>query len=157
MGQRGVREVGADPRSTRRAARRGGAAGASSPLCCLRNAWSYLLSNTPPCAAPCRRAGDGAPAAAAFPRGTIKLVKLHNFMTYSGTVVIKPGSKLNLVLGPNGEAAARLGRWLAVPPAAPGLATLFLLIETPRPLPRQARASRRSCAPCASASGARPR
>lgn len=37
-----------------------------------------------------------------FARGTIKKVKVHDFMTYSGTVTISPGARLNLVLGPNG-------------------------------------------------------
>jgi len=43
-----------------------------------------------------------ATAPAVFPRGTIKRVKVNNFMTYSGTVAIQPGPRLNLVLGPNG-------------------------------------------------------
>lgn len=51
-----------------------------------------------------------APAAPEFPRGTIKLVKVHNFMTYSGTVVAKPGPRLNLVLGPNGGRSWGPGR-----------------------------------------------
>ncbi|KAL6755028.1 P-loop containing nucleoside triphosphate hydrolase protein [Haematococcus lacustris] len=35
--------------------------------------------------------------------GTIKQVRVHDFMTYVGTVTITPGPSLNLVLGPNGS------------------------------------------------------
>ncbi|KAI8462241.1 MAG: P-loop containing nucleoside triphosphate hydrolase protein [Monoraphidium minutum] len=57
--------------------------------------------------------GAPAPAAAAaaalvFPRGAIKRIRVHNFMTYSNTVEIKPGPRLNLVLGPNGTGKSSL-------------------------------------------------
>ncbi|KAJ9528286.1 hypothetical protein QJQ45_014268, partial [Haematococcus lacustris] len=38
-----------------------------------------------------------------FNVGTIKQVRVHDFMTYVGTVTITPGPSLNLVLGPNGS------------------------------------------------------
>lgn len=47
-------------------------------------------------------------AGAAFPRGAVKRVRVHNFMTYSGTVTIRPGPRLNLVLGPNGTGKSSL-------------------------------------------------
>lgn len=37
-----------------------------------------------------------------FVKGAIVKVVLRNFMTYGGPVEIKPGPRLNLVLGPNG-------------------------------------------------------
>ncbi|GFR42391.1 hypothetical protein Agub_g3263 [Astrephomene gubernaculifera] len=37
-----------------------------------------------------------------FAKGAVKEVKVYNFMTYGGPVTIKPGPRLNLVLGPNG-------------------------------------------------------
>eukprot|EP00198_Chlamydomonas_reinhardtii_P001035 XP_001690370.1 structural maintenance of chromosomes protein 5B [Chlamydomonas reinhardtii] len=48
---------------------------------------------------------SNAPAGAArpdtFAKGAIKLVRMHDFMTYNGTVTVRPGARLNLVLGPN--------------------------------------------------------
>ncbi|KAF5831942.1 P-loop containing nucleoside triphosphate hydrolase protein [Dunaliella salina] len=43
-----------------------------------------------------------------FKVGTIKKIRVHNFMTYSGTVTITPGPRLNLVLGPNGTGKSSL-------------------------------------------------
>ena len=48
----------------------------------------------------CRDDPEG--PAPSYPRGSIMRVKVHDFMTYTGTVVITPGPRLNLVLGPNG-------------------------------------------------------
>ncbi|EFJ52501.1 structural maintenance of chromosomes protein 5 [Volvox carteri f. nagariensis] len=42
-----------------------------------------------------------------FAKGAVKLVKVHDFMTYNGTVTILPGPRLNLVLGPNGMTLGR--------------------------------------------------
>ncbi|GIL71967.1 hypothetical protein Vretimale_599 [Volvox reticuliferus] len=53
--------------------------------------------------------GDVAgPSPAFFAKGAVKLVKVHDFMTYNGTVVIRPGPRLNLVLGPNGTGKSSL-------------------------------------------------
>ncbi|GLC34495.1 hypothetical protein PLESTB_001255100 [Pleodorina starrii] len=43
-----------------------------------------------------------------FTKGSVKLVKMHDFMTYNGTVVVRPGPRLNLVLGPNGTGKSSL-------------------------------------------------
>ncbi|MEW5312584.1 MAG: hypothetical protein WDW38_004208 [Sanguina aurantia] len=37
-----------------------------------------------------------------YGRGALMRIKVHDFMTYSGTVIIEPGPRLNLMLGPNG-------------------------------------------------------
>lgn len=37
-----------------------------------------------------------------YRKGAIKKIRVHDFMTYNGTVTIDPGPRLNLVLGPNG-------------------------------------------------------
>ncbi|KAG2448839.1 hypothetical protein HYH02_006190 [Chlamydomonas schloesseri] len=63
------------------------------------------------------RSGEGAgpshaPAGAArpdaFAKGAVKLVRMHDFMTYNGTVTVRPGARLNLVLGPNGTGKSSL-------------------------------------------------
>lgn len=88
--------------------------------------------------------------------------QVHNFMTYSGTVLITPGPRLNLVLGPNGEARAARSQAAAArrmqPPRAPCClpSPLTPPAAAPCSLP-QAPASRRWCAPSASASAAAPR
>eukprot|EP00195_Chlamydomonas_chlamydogama_P003753 CAMPEP_0202919294 /NCGR_PEP_ID=MMETSP1392-20130828/75486_1 /ASSEMBLY_ACC=CAM_ASM_000868 /TAXON_ID=225041 /ORGANISM="Chlamydomonas chlamydogama, Strain SAG 11-48b" /LENGTH=108 /DNA_ID=CAMNT_0049612609 /DNA_START=55 /DNA_END=378 /DNA_ORIENTATION=+ len=43
-----------------------------------------------------------------FKAGTIKKIRVHDFMTYSGTVTITPGPRLNLVIGPNGTGKSSL-------------------------------------------------
>ena len=43
-----------------------------------------------------------------YKQGTIKQIKVNNFMTYGGTVTIRPGPRLNLVLGPNGTGKSSL-------------------------------------------------
>ncbi|KAG1681380.1 hypothetical protein FOA52_007428 [Chlamydomonas sp. UWO 241] len=43
-----------------------------------------------------------------FPKATIMKIKVHDFMTYAGTVTITPGPGLNLVLGPNGTGKSSL-------------------------------------------------
>ncbi|WIA31719.1 hypothetical protein OEZ86_002595 [Tetradesmus obliquus] len=56
---------------------------------------------------PSKRQRSGAPAA--YPKGTVKEVKVFNFMTYGEpAVTIKPGARLNLVLGPNGTGKSSL-------------------------------------------------
>jgi hypothetical protein len=161
----------ASARSTRRAPRR---PYGERPRVC-RRVCGAAGAPRPPHRAPSPRDGarDGAAAqgggasTAVFPRGAIKRVKVHDFMTYSGTVAIQPGPRLNLVLGPNGAPAARAGprpcskpgaaRAKAVVRGRPGGRLLARRIarRPPRPL-AQARASRRWCARCASASaGAR--
>ncbi|KXZ47041.1 hypothetical protein GPECTOR_38g278 [Gonium pectorale] len=65
---------------------------------------------------PWRRSGAGAGPSAAdaagarttFAKGAVKLIRVHDFMTYSGTVIIRPGPRLNLVLGPNGTGKSSL-------------------------------------------------
>ncbi|MEW5302675.1 MAG: hypothetical protein WDW36_005436 [Sanguina aurantia] len=37
-----------------------------------------------------------------YGRGALMRIKVHDFMTYCGTVIIEPGPRLNLMLGPNG-------------------------------------------------------
>ncbi|GLI64044.1 hypothetical protein VaNZ11_007205 [Volvox africanus] len=51
---------------------------------------------------------DAGSSPALFAKGSVKLVKVHDFMTYNGTVVIRPGPRLNLVLGPNGTGKSSL-------------------------------------------------
>eukprot|EP00877_Chromochloris_zofingiensis_P011380 jgi/Chrzof1/6496/Cz18g13140.t1 len=43
-----------------------------------------------------------------YPRGTVKTVKVQNFMTFGDTVLVSPGPRLNLVLGPNGTGKSSL-------------------------------------------------
>ncbi|WIA11591.1 hypothetical protein OEZ85_011696 [Tetradesmus obliquus] len=56
---------------------------------------------------PAKRQRSGGPAA--YPKGTVKEVKVFNFMTYGEpAVTIRPGARLNLVLGPNGTGKSSL-------------------------------------------------
>lgn len=48
------------------------------------------------------------PHCRSFKLGTIKQIRVNNFMTYGGTVTIRPGPRLNLVLGPNGTGKSSL-------------------------------------------------
>jgi hypothetical protein len=165
----------------RSAAGRAHAARERAPSWPAANAMRRSMSVVPLPSTPRRAERTAAPAhprctrrdgaAAVFPRGTIKRVKVHNFMTYSGTVVIQPGPRLNLVLGPNGARHTRRpAGWRAramtpgctcsqpSTPAAAFLMQMHATTRSKRPCrPQQVRASLPSCARCASASAARPR
>jgi len=110
-------------------------------------------------------------------KGTIVRLRMHNFMSYSDAELFADPCKLNCIIGPNGSVRhAGVAREAqdpqAVSPAADALALGRRLRRgsrlrgqqdhptNPTPswrLAAQARASRRSCAPCALASAARSR